>query len=233
MLSACLLPLLMDRCPAHPFKLPPFLLFPPHRHFRAAEKWLRHVRSLRYREACGTVTPEDNLPDRSVILSPVPTENQKQILSSISHRKKKEKLSISAQLWQSSLHTTCDFLDRPCLTLAMERWRHASCPSLVSPALISSPLHLSCPSALCAQLNKQARGRFPLWKPWKMARTFSPRIWDLHLEKAPSLSLPPLSNLSVCSGEPMLQRWLSLSTGYNKIGPPGWLYSNRQPISIK
>lgn len=104
---------------------------------------------------------------------------------------------------------------------------------LAPPALISSALHLSPHSSLCAQLNKQARGRFPLWKPWKRARTFSPisgiSIWRRH---SLSLSLPPLSNLCVCSGEPMLQRWLSLSTGYNEIGPPGWLYSNRQAISI-
>lgn len=52
-----------------------------------------------------------------------------------------------------------------------------------------------------------------------------PHIWDLHLEKALSLTLPPSSNLRVCvcvcSGEPTLQRWLSLSTGHNEIGPPG------------
>lgn len=88
--------------------------------------------------------------------------------------KKKEKPSIKVKLWQSSIHMTCDFSDRVCLTPATERWVYAGCPSLASPALISSPLHLSCPSALCAQLNKQARGSFPLWKPWKMARTCPP-----------------------------------------------------------
>lgn len=36
-----------------------------------------------------------------------------------------------------------------------------------------------------------------------------------------ALTAPLFSNLCVCSVEVMLQRWLSLSTGYNEIGPPG------------
>lgn len=87
-------------CP--PLPGPP--LFPPHHHFRVAEKWLRHVRSPRYRGGCDTVTPDGNLPDRSVILSPVPTENPKQILSSISHWKKK-KSSLSVRSFDNHLPT--------------------------------------------------------------------------------------------------------------------------------
>lgn len=111
--------------------------------------------------------------------------------------KKKESLYINVVLWQSSIHMTCDFSDRVCLTLTTERWRHAGCPSLASTALISSPLHLFPHSTLCAQLNKQARGRFPLWKPWKMARTFPPisgiSIWRRH-----SRTHCPPCPISVC-----------------------------------
>lgn len=114
-----------------------------------------------------------------------------------SSKKKKESPYINVVLWQSSIHMTCDFSDRVCLTLTTERWRRAGCPSLASPALISSALHLSPHSSLCAQLNKQARGRFPLWKPWKMARTFSPisgiSIWRRH-----SCSHCPPRPISVC-----------------------------------
>ena len=104
---------------------------------------------------------------------------------------------INVVLWQSSIHMTCDFSDRVCLTLTTERWRRTGCPSLASPALISSLLHRSPHSSLCAQLNKQARGRFPLWKPWKMARTFPPisgiSIWRRH-----SRSHCPPRPISVC-----------------------------------
>lgn len=123
---------------------------------------------------------------------------QKQILSCTSAaQRKKESPYINVVLWQSSIHMTCDFSDRVCLTLTTERWWRAGCPSLASPALISSPFHLSPHSSLCAQLNKQARGRFPLWKPWKMARTFSPisgiSIWRRH-----SRSHCPPRPISVC-----------------------------------
>lgn len=128
---------------------------------------------------------------------PLPPKKTKTNLMHLSCSKKIAKLYINVELWQSSVHMTCDFSDRVCLTLTIERWRHAGCPSLASPALISSPLHLSPHSALCAQLNNQARGRFPLWKPWKMARTFSPisgiSIWRTH-----SRSRCPPCPISVC-----------------------------------
>lgn len=49
---------------------------PPHHHFREPEKWLSHVRLLRYQKGCDPVTPRADLPDPNVILSPSPTENK-------------------------------------------------------------------------------------------------------------------------------------------------------------
>lgn len=151
------------------------------------------------KKGCDPVTPSADLPDLNVILSPSPTENKNKSYHAPPRLKEKKKESpyINVVLWQSSIHMTCDFSDRVCLTLTTERWRLAGCPSLASPALISSLLHLSPHSSLCAQLNKQARGRFPLWKPWKMARTFSPisgiSIWRRH-----SRSHCPPCPISVC-----------------------------------
>lgn len=76
---------------------------------------------------------------------PLPPQKTKTNLMHLSCSKKIAKLYINVELWQSSVHMTCDFSNRVCLTLTIERWRHAGCPSLVSPALISSPLHLSPP----------------------------------------------------------------------------------------
>lgn len=183
-------------CPPPP---PAPLPFTPRHHFREPEKWLSHVRLLRYRKGCDPVTPRADLPDPSVIiLPPSPTQNKnKSYHAPPQLKEKKESLYINVVLWQSSIHMTCDFSDRVCLTLTTERWRHAGCPSLASAALISSPLHLLPHSTLCAQLNKQARGRFPLWKPWKMARTFPPisgiSIWRRH-----SRTHCPPRPISVC-----------------------------------
>lgn len=67
-LSACLLLPLIDHPP-----IPPT---PPHHHFRKPEKWLSHVRLLRYHKGCDPVTLRSDLSDPSVILSLSLTENK-------------------------------------------------------------------------------------------------------------------------------------------------------------
>lgn len=93
-------------------------------------------------------------------------------------------------------HNLC-FLRQELLDTRTERWRRAGCPSLASPALISSALHLCPHCSLCAQLNKQARGRFPLWKAWKMARTFPP-VSGISIWRRDSRSHCPPLPISVC-----------------------------------
>lgn len=151
------------------------------------------------KKGCDPVTPSEPtfLTRTSYFLSVRRKTKTNLIMRLRGSKGKKGSPYINVLLWQSSIHMTCDFSNRACLTLTTERWRRAGCPSLASPALISSPLHLPPLSSLCAQLNKQARGRFPLWKPWKMARTFSPisgiSIWRRH-----SRSDCPPRPISVC-----------------------------------
>lgn len=196
--SVCMSAAAADRSLSCPPLQPTPLPSTPHHHFREPEKWLSYARLLRYQKGCDPVTPRADLPDLNVTVSPPPTENKNKSYHAPPRLiERKESPYINVVLWQSSIHMTCDFSNRVCLTLTTERWRRAGCPSLASPALISFPLHLSPHSSLCAQLNKQARGGFPLWKPWKMARTFSPisgiSIWRRH-----SCSHCPPRPISVC-----------------------------------
>lgn len=234
MLSACLLLPLIDHSP----RTDP-LLSTPQRRFGKAEKWISHVRVLRYREGCDLVTPRGDLPDQNIILSPSPTENKKQILSFTSAAQWQERRKSPLSRWSFDNHLSTWPVISPTGSAWHLRWRgereqvvHPSLRLPLSSLLSISPVPLLCVHNLISKQGVDSH----YGNPGKWPGHYPPPpsdIWDLHLESsAPSLSLPPLSNLSVCSGEPTMRRWLSLSTGYNEIGPPGWLYSNRQPISI-
>lgn len=98
MLSACLLLSLIDHSPAHPFNLP--LPSAPHHHFRELEKWLSHVRLLRYQKGCDPLTPRADLPDLNLILSPALKEKQKgkQIECAVAAQRKKGNPYINVEL---------------------------------------------------------------------------------------------------------------------------------------
>lgn len=117
---------------------------------------------------------------------------QKQILSRACAAERENSLALyqCAALTIFCPHNLC-FLRQVLPDTTTQRWR----VSFAWPYLPCSPSQSSL--FLCAQLNKQARGRFPLWKAWKMARTFPPvsgiSIWRRH-----SHSHCPPCPISVC-----------------------------------
>lgn len=74
--AVCMSAATADRSLLCPPLQPALLLFTPHHHFKEPEKWLSHVRLLRYRKGCDPVTPRADLPDLTAIHSPSSTENK-------------------------------------------------------------------------------------------------------------------------------------------------------------
>lgn len=117
---------------------------------------------------------------------------QKQILSRAWMAEKKN----SFTLYQCSVVTIfCPHnlysLRHVLLDTTTQRWR----VSLAWRYLFCSPSQSSL--LLCAQLNKQARGRFPLWKVWKWPGHFSLYLGSPSGEGTLTLTCPPCP-ISVC-----------------------------------
>ena len=92
--SVCMSAAAADRSLSCPPLQPPPLPPAPRHHFREPEKWLSHVRLLRYRKGCDPVTPPGRPPWPQRHTFSLSNRKQKQILScaSVAQREKREPL---------------------------------------------------------------------------------------------------------------------------------------------